>query len=105
MDSQTEVCTRCGGTTFDDVRIHGGHSVRRDCAACGLVSSFPKWHGQSQAEIGVPFLPSMTELADRAAAVRESWSAAERRRRSLWACSDPVEAMSVSTLPGLEDEG
>jgi hypothetical protein len=36
------VC-RCGSTTWRDVPIHGGQSLRRDCAVCGRFIAFPVW--------------------------------------------------------------
>jgi len=38
------VC-RCGSTSWRDVPIHGGQSVRRDCGRCGRFVDFPVWHG------------------------------------------------------------
>ena len=38
------VC-RCGSTTWRDVPIHDGQSVRRDCAGCRRFLNFPVWHG------------------------------------------------------------
>ena len=43
------VC-RCGSTRFRDVPIHGGRSVRRDCAACGRFLGFPVWYGETRNE-------------------------------------------------------
>jgi len=40
------VC-RCGGTTWQDVPIHGGQSVRRDCGRCRRFINFPVWHGKT----------------------------------------------------------
>jgi hypothetical protein len=37
------VC-RCGSTTWRDVPIHGGRSVRRDCGRCGRFLDFPVWY-------------------------------------------------------------
>ena len=45
---------RCGSEKFVDVKIHGGESVRRDCARCGRFFGFPVWCGravQSPAEV------------------------------------------------------
>ncbi len=39
------VC-RCGSTTWRDVPIHGGESVRRDCAGCRRFIGFPVWYGK-----------------------------------------------------------
>jgi hypothetical protein len=36
------VC-RCGSTTWCDVPIHGGQSIRRDCSRCGRFLAFPIW--------------------------------------------------------------
>jgi hypothetical protein len=35
----------CGSTTWRDVPIHGGQSIRRDCAVCERSHSFPVWYG------------------------------------------------------------
>jgi hypothetical protein len=40
------VC-RCGSTQWRDVPIHGGQSIRRDCARCGRFLSFPLWYGRA----------------------------------------------------------
>jgi hypothetical protein len=40
------VC-RCGSTRWRDVPIHGGRSIRRDCARCGRFLSFPLWYGRA----------------------------------------------------------
>lgn len=49
-DDRTEaakpVC-RCGATTWREVPIHNGNSVRRDCSRCGRFRDFPVWHGRS----------------------------------------------------------
>jgi hypothetical protein len=42
----TPVC-RCGSTTWRDVRIHEGQTVRRDCDRCRRFLDFPVWHGKS----------------------------------------------------------
>ena len=39
------VC-RCGATTWRNVPIHGGQSVRRDCGRCGRFLDFPIWRGK-----------------------------------------------------------
>jgi TubC N-terminal docking domain len=38
------VC-RCGSTTWRDVPIHDGQSLRRDCGRCGRFIDFPVWCG------------------------------------------------------------
>jgi hypothetical protein len=43
------VC-RCGSTRWRDVPIHGGRSIRRDCARCGRFLSFPLWYGHKEDE-------------------------------------------------------
>jgi hypothetical protein len=40
----TPAC-RCGSTTWRDVPIHSGLSLRRDCGRCGRFIDFPIWHG------------------------------------------------------------
>ena len=37
-------CDRCGSDQFNDVPIHEGRSLRRDCAHCGRFIDFPKWY-------------------------------------------------------------
>ncbi len=41
----TEQICRCGSTTWRDVPIHDGRSVRRDCGHCGRLIDFPIWYG------------------------------------------------------------
>jgi hypothetical protein len=43
--STSQVCPRCKAQEHVDHEIHGGASVRRDCARCGRFRSFPKWYG------------------------------------------------------------
>jgi hypothetical protein len=38
-------CDRCRSTETVDQPIHGGASVRRDCAACGRFRKFVVWNG------------------------------------------------------------
>ena len=38
-------CDRCGSTETVDSTIHGGASIRRDCAACGRFRKFTLWYG------------------------------------------------------------
>ena len=45
------VC-RCGGTTWRDVPIHGGRSVRRDCGRCGRFLGFPVWYNKNTLQNG-----------------------------------------------------
>ena len=40
----TEQICRCGSTTWRDVPIHDGRSIRRDCGRCGRFICFPIWH-------------------------------------------------------------
>jgi hypothetical protein len=39
-------CDRCGATATIDASIHGGESVRQDCARCGRHRRFSKWYGK-----------------------------------------------------------
>jgi hypothetical protein len=39
-------CRRCFSTQFVDSKVHGGRSIRRDCAQCGLTAGFPMWWGK-----------------------------------------------------------
>lgn len=43
--STTGHICRCGSTTWRDVPIHDGRSVRRDCGRCGRFIKFPIWYG------------------------------------------------------------
>ena len=43
---KTPYCRRCHSTQFTDTKIHGGRSIRRDCAQCGLTAGFPMWWGR-----------------------------------------------------------
>jgi hypothetical protein len=45
--NKPEPLCRCGGTTWNDVLIHGGQSVRRDCGKCGRFLDFPIWYGKT----------------------------------------------------------
>ena len=38
---------RCGSTTFRDVPIHKGRSIRRDCVRCGHFVAFLVWYGKA----------------------------------------------------------
>lgn len=37
------ICDRCGSTAYRDSEIHGGKSIRRDCAACNRTVGSPTW--------------------------------------------------------------
>ena len=41
----TKPVCRCGSTTWRDVAIHGGQTVRRDCGRCGRFGRFSIWYG------------------------------------------------------------
>ena len=43
-EEQEQPCERCGSRYVIDHPIHGGHSRRRDCAACGRTHGFPVWN-------------------------------------------------------------
>ena len=64
---------RCGSTTWRDVPIHGGQSVRRDCGGCGRFVDFPNWYEEDtgllgQYSVGCPDGKEATQTADRPAA-------------------------------------
>ena len=40
-------CDRCGSTTYLDVPIHGGWSIRRDCGRCTRFLGWPRWYGRT----------------------------------------------------------
>lgn len=44
----TSICNNCNASIFIDYEIHGGDSVRRDCAHCGRTLCFTKWLGVDQ---------------------------------------------------------
>ena len=39
-------CDRCVSTSYLDKPIHGGQSVRRDCARCQRILGFTIWYGK-----------------------------------------------------------
>lgn len=41
------VTCRCGSTTWRDVPIHNGQSVRQDCGRCGRFLDFSIWYGNT----------------------------------------------------------
>jgi len=43
----TKPVCRCGSTTWRDVLIHNGQSVRRDCGGCERFIEFPVWYGNN----------------------------------------------------------
>lgn len=45
-DTPAKAVCRCGSTTWCDVPIHGGQSIRRDCGRCGRFLDFPVWYGK-----------------------------------------------------------
>ena len=38
-------CDRCRSPETVDREIHGGDSIRQDCAVCGRFRKFTRWHG------------------------------------------------------------
>ncbi len=48
----TEQICRCGSTTWRNVPIHEGQSIRRDCRRCGRFICFPIWYGKDTGHIG-----------------------------------------------------
>jgi hypothetical protein len=51
-------CPHCGSAATRDVTIHGGRSVRRDCATCGRFISFPVWYDEAAPEPPLPGWPA-----------------------------------------------
>ncbi len=47
----------CGSTEYVDHPIHGGQSLRRDCARCGRFIGFPLWYGVQRAIAGPESAP------------------------------------------------
>ncbi|QDV77015.1 hypothetical protein [Botrimarina mediterranea] len=60
-DPEAPRCDRCDGVAFVDVPIHGGASVRRDCANpnCNRFAGFPVWYGAAD-----PKFPPLTQSAE-----------------------------------------
>ena len=50
--SRAEPVCRCGSTTWRDVPIHSGQSIRRDCGRCGRFIEFPIWYGNGTGHNG-----------------------------------------------------
>ena len=44
---QAKTVCRCGSTTWWDVSIHGGQSIRRDCGQCRRFIEFPVWYNNN----------------------------------------------------------
>lgn len=44
-------CPRCG-PHIADIPIHGGRSIRRDCAVCSRFLGFVRWDPRGEAELG-----------------------------------------------------
>ncbi len=45
LPAGVDCCDRCRGISVRDVPIHGGRSVRQDCATCGRFRRFSTWYG------------------------------------------------------------
>ena len=45
LPSGLDACDRCLSTETTDQPIHGGRSIRRDCAVCGRFRKFTVWNG------------------------------------------------------------
>lgn len=43
-------CPKCDHPETVDVPVHGGKSIRRDCARCGHTLDFPRWSGNGFSE-------------------------------------------------------
>ncbi len=50
QEKPAKIACRCGSTTWRDVPIHDGQSIRRDCGRCGRFIDFPVWYGALQNE-------------------------------------------------------
>lgn len=48
----TKPICRCRSTTWRDMPIHGGESIRRDCGHCGRFLDFPVWYGKDTGHNG-----------------------------------------------------
>jgi hypothetical protein len=44
-------CDRCGSDQHKDFPIHGGQSIRRDCAKCGRFISWPNWNPPQEPDL------------------------------------------------------
>ena len=53
QEAQSISCARCGSSEFRDVPIHGGRSMRRDCARCQRFVEFTVWCGTNRS--GSPY--------------------------------------------------
>lgn len=51
IDPNAPRCDRCGSVEFVEVAIHGGASLRRDCARCRRTWGFPAWYGKGSCEL------------------------------------------------------
>jgi hypothetical protein len=57
---QETPCRRCGSYQTYLAKIHGGESLRRDCASCGRFREFAAWKEKAKAE------QILTDLAEQA---------------------------------------
>ena len=48
-EPEVTLCDRCGCSRMKDIPIHGGRSIRRDCARCGRFKNFSVWYGEQKA--------------------------------------------------------
>jgi hypothetical protein len=46
LPAGVDCCDRCGATETVSSTIHGGESVRQDCARCGRHRRFSRWYGK-----------------------------------------------------------
>jgi hypothetical protein len=49
LSGVSAACPRCQSRRMIDVLIHGGRSIRRECADCSKFVGFTKWHGNHHA--------------------------------------------------------
>ena len=59
-EPQQSPCRRCGSRQSFLAKIHGGDSLRRDCASCGRFRDFAVWKEKAKAE---QILADLTEQA------------------------------------------
>jgi hypothetical protein len=64
--SAGSVCP-CGSTSWRDLTIHDGQSLRRDCGRCGRFVGWPLWYGRRGALALEPAV-SKLEASGKAAA-------------------------------------
>jgi hypothetical protein len=56
------VCPRCGSSDYRDFPVHGGDSIRRDCARCDLCLYYPIWGGTPQPQPADTIPPRLSDF-------------------------------------------